>query len=90
MLRTKTVAGRERGDARPSWRADFGRACNGGTPGSAVNQELQPVIERYTGLPFELFNDELKGVEMDLDINRYETSRNWSCIATALHQWSGC
>jgi len=53
------------------WRDDARLACTGGKPEFAVNQELQPVIERRK-LPFELFDELLKGVEMDLDIRRYE------------------
>ena len=36
-----------------------------------VNRELQPVIQQYH-LPFEHFDALLKGVEMDLDVKRYE------------------
>ncbi len=54
------------------WREDVRRACAGATPRLAVNVELQPVIERYH-LPFEHFDELIKGVEMDLDINRYQT-----------------
>jgi phytoene synthase len=55
-----------------AWREDVAKACRGGEPQFAVNRELQPVIERRK-LPFGLFDELLKGVEMDLDINRYET-----------------
>ena len=41
------------------------------SPQFPVNRELQPVIRQYH-LPFELFDDLLKGCEMDLDIKRYE------------------
>src|SRR5437867_9193825 len=54
-----------------AWRADVRRACEQNHPTFPVNRELQPVIERYQ-LPFEHFDELLKGVEMDLDINRYE------------------
>ena len=54
-----------------AWRADVRRACGGATPELQINRELQPVIQQYH-LPFELFDELLKGVEMDLDINRYE------------------
>jgi 15-cis-phytoene synthase len=53
-----------------SWRADVRRACRGETPEIEVNRELQTVIRDYR-LPFELFDELLKGVEMDLDIDRY-------------------
>ncbi|HEY2950972.1 MAG TPA: presqualene diphosphate synthase HpnD [Verrucomicrobiae bacterium] len=54
------------------WRADIARACSGGPPRFRVHQELQPFIRRHQ-LPFELFDELIGGVEMDLDINRYET-----------------
>jgi 15-cis-phytoene synthase len=53
------------------WRADIRRACAGEAPQFVVNQELQPVIQKYR-LPFTLFDDLLKGCEMDLVRNRYE------------------
>lgn len=53
-----------------AWQADVRRACEGGSPEFAVNCELQPVIRQH-GLPFDLFDDLLKGVAMDLDIKRY-------------------
>lgn len=52
------------------WREDIRRACEGGTPELPVNRELVPVIQRC-GLRFELFDELIKGVEMDLDIKRY-------------------
>jgi phytoene synthase len=53
-----------------AWREDVRRACEGGRPEFAVNVELQAVIERYR-LPFDYFDELIKGVEMDLDIKRY-------------------
>jgi 15-cis-phytoene synthase len=55
-----------------SWRADARLACEGGSPKFAVNQELQPVIAQY-GLAFGHFDELIQGVEMDLDISRYNT-----------------
>ncbi len=55
-----------------AWRADIARACQGARPEFGVNQELQPIIAR-DHLPFDLFNELIRGVEMDLDIKRYET-----------------
>ena len=40
-------------------------------PQFLVNRELQPIIRQYH-LPFEHFDALLQGVEMDLDIKRYE------------------
>src|SRR3984957_7569195 len=53
-----------------AWRDDIRRACAGETPQFPVNRELGPFIQRHH-LPFELFDELLKGVEMDLDIKRY-------------------
>jgi phytoene synthase len=53
------------------WRADVQRACENQSPQFPVNRELQPVIRQFN-LRFELFDDLLKGCEMDLDIQRYE------------------
>ena len=55
-----------------AWRADVLRACSGGSPEFAVNRELQPIIAAHK-LPFALFDELIRGVEMDLDIKRYET-----------------
>jgi phytoene synthase len=55
-----------------AWREDIRRACDGGKPEFVVNQELQPIIRQYR-LPFDLFDELIRGVEMDLDINRYDT-----------------
>src|SRR6267378_2127311 len=54
-----------------AWRADVRRACADETPRFAVNRELQPVIRQHR-LAFEHFDDLIRGVEMDLDIKRYE------------------
>ncbi|MDB6108624.1 MAG: Squalene synthase HpnD [Pedosphaera sp.] len=52
------------------WRADIRRACTAEPPQFPVNRELQPFIQQHR-LPFDLFDELLKGVEMDLDIKRY-------------------
>ena len=54
------------------WRADIHRACTGQIAAFRVNQELSPIIAAHR-LPFELFDELIRGVEMDLDIKRYET-----------------
>jgi phytoene synthase len=53
------------------WRADVKRACENQSPKFPVNQELQPVIQKYS-LPFELFDELIKGCEMDLETMQYE------------------
>ncbi len=61
----------QRREQLAAWRADVRKACGTERPGFPVNRELQPVIHQYH-LPFEHFDALLQGVEMDLDINRYE------------------
>ncbi len=53
------------------WRADVKRACENRAPRFLTNKELQPVIQKFS-LRFELFDELIKGCEMDLDIKRYE------------------
>jgi len=55
-----------------AWRADVHRACGAETSQFPVNREFQTIIRQYH-LPFELFDALLQGVEMDLDIKRYDT-----------------
>ena len=55
-----------------SWRDDIRRACEGGDPSFSVNRELKPVIAQHR-LPFKYFDELIRGVEMDLDVKRYET-----------------
>ena len=54
-----------------AWRADIQRACANESPQFVVNREFQPVI-RDCRLPFSLFDELIKGCEMDLDTTRYE------------------
>ena len=54
------------------WRRDLSLAYEGQSPAFPVNLELKSAIDSYH-LPFDLFNELLKGVEMDLDIQRYQT-----------------
>jgi len=61
----------QRREQLAAWRADVRRACEGAALEFAVNRELQPFIQRHR-LPFELFDELIKGVEMDLDIKRYD------------------
>ena len=55
----------DRQTALNAWREDIRIACSGGRPQMPVNRELQPFISQYR-LPFELFNELILGVEMDL------------------------
>ncbi len=61
----------QRREELAAWRADIARACTRGRPQFPVNQELQPFVLRH-GLAFEHFDELIRGVEMDLDIKRYE------------------
>src|SRR5215204_3557248 len=68
----ESVAVAERRRRLAAWRADIARACAGETPEFAVNQELRPFVEKH-GLPFALFDELIQGVEMDLEVKRYQT-----------------
>ena len=54
-----------------AWRADLRRACDNAQPELVLNQEFQPVIQKFK-LPFALFDELIKGCEMDLEKLRYE------------------
>jgi len=62
----------ERRAALAAWRADIRKACDGGHPEMPTNREFQPVIQRFK-LPFECFDELIRGCEMDLDQTRYAT-----------------
>ncbi len=55
-----------------AWRKDVESACLGIEPQFEVTKELSTIIHSYH-LPFSLFDELIRGVEMDLDVNRYET-----------------
>lgn len=57
------------------WRSDLLLAFSGGNCQIPVNQELKPIIEKHR-LPFQLFDELLKGVESDLSTFRYETDED--------------
>ncbi len=54
------------------WLEDIRAACADGRPKFPVNREIQPVAARF-GLPVELFEELIRGCEMDLDTKRYQT-----------------
>jgi phytoene synthase len=66
---SRPVAERRAGLA--AWREDVALACQGGQPSFVVNRELKPFIDQYR-LPFPLFDELIRGVEMDLDQQRYD------------------
>ncbi len=61
----------ERREQLAAWRQDIKLACDGQNPRFPTNRELQPVIRQF-GLKFELFDELIKGCEMDLTTLRYE------------------
>lgn len=54
-----------------AWRDDIQRACQNQNPQFTLNQEFAPVIRQFK-LPFALFDELIKGCEMDLETLRYE------------------
>jgi phytoene synthase len=66
-----SVPAEKRRSQLAEWRDDVKRACENQSPQFPVNRELQPVIRQFN-LRFELFDELIKGCEMDLDIKRYE------------------
>src|ERR1051325_8665101 len=60
----ETIPVPQRREQLAAWRDDVKRACSGHVPRFLVNRELQPVIRQYH-LPFELFHDLVRGVEME-------------------------
>jgi phytoene synthase len=67
----ESVVVQERREQLAAWREDVRRACTGSGPRFPVNIELEPIIHRHK-LRFEYFDELIKGVEMDLDIHRYQ------------------
>ncbi len=67
---TETVPVETRRARLAEWRADVKRACENQPPQFPVNRELQRVIQKFA-LRFELFDELIKGCEMDLDTRRY-------------------
>jgi len=60
----------QRRAALAEWREDIRIACEGGEPKMPTNREFQPVIQRFK-LPFGLFDELIRGCEMDLEKTRY-------------------
>ena len=53
-----------------AWREDIRRTCENKTPEFVLNQEFQPVIQRFQ-LPFSLLDELINGCEMDLEVQRH-------------------
>jgi phytoene synthase len=71
MADEDSVPTEKRREQLAAWRADIRRACENKTPEFILNQEFQPVIRQFK-LPFALFDELIRGCEMDLDTLRYE------------------
>lgn len=71
----ETIPVEQRRQQLAAWRADVRRTYDGQTPDFPVNRELQPVISKYR-LQYSHFDELVRGVEMDLDIKRYENYEN--------------
>lgn len=54
------------------WREGLLKICDGGSSDIPVLEEFAPVIRQY-GIPYELMNELILGVEMDLDKAEYRT-----------------
>jgi phytoene synthase len=67
----ETVPTEKRRRQLSEWRDDVKRACENGSPKFPVNRELRPVIQNFS-LRFDLFDELIKGCEMDLDTKRYK------------------
>ena len=69
-------AGQDGGRAAVAlWRAELARVFDGGAAQTPQGASLQLFV-RHFDLPREAFDDVIDGVAMDLDTNRYETSRD--------------
>lgn len=68
----ETAPVEERRQKLNEWREDIRKACLGQTPAFPVNREFQPIIEKYH-LSFDLFDELIRGCEIDLDRKRYES-----------------
>jgi phytoene synthase len=67
----ESVPGEQRRIQLAAWREDIRRAVENQPPQFVINQEFQPVICQFH-LPYALFDELIKGCEMDLDTKRYE------------------
>ena len=66
-----SVPEEKRREQLTAWREDIRLASENKKPAFILNQEFQPVIQQFK-LPFALFDELIKGCEMDLGTRRYE------------------
>ena len=67
----ESVPTEKRREQLVAWRADIRRATENQPPEFVINQEFQPIIRQFH-LPYPLFDELIKGCEMDLDTKRYD------------------
>lgn len=67
-----SVPASQRQHSLTTWRDDIRKACDGQNPTLPVTCEFQQWIQKYS-LSFDLFDELIKGCEMDLETLRYET-----------------
>ncbi len=67
-----SVPAAQRREQLAAWRSDIKLACENQQPQFVLNQEFQPIIQKFR-LPFALLSDLIRGCEMDLEQVRYET-----------------
>jgi len=67
----ESVPAEKRRSQLAEWRDDIRRAVENQPPQLVTNQEFQPIIRQFH-LPCALFDELIKGCEMDLDTKRYE------------------
>jgi phytoene synthase len=67
----ESVPAEKRRSQLAGWRDDIRRAVENQPPQLVTNQEFQPIIRQFH-LPYALFDELIKGCEMDLDTKRYE------------------
>src|SRR5512140_1803872 len=60
-----TMPAEQRRSELAVWRSDIQAACQNAAPAKPVVRELQKVVAQHS-LPFSLFDELIKGVEMDL------------------------
>lgn len=61
----------QRREQLAAWREDIRMASENKEPKFVLNREFQPIIQQFK-LPFALFDELIKGCEMDLDKLRYD------------------
>jgi phytoene synthase len=77
-----SVPTEKRREQLAAWRDDIRRACENKNPQFILNREFQPVVQKFK-LPFALFDELIKGCEMDLEKLRHE---NFAALELYCHR----